>query len=217
MFSKEKLSLVLAEFMGTAMLTSIVLVVSNMFGLGTAGWYISVSAGVALALIVGVFGHVSGAHVNPAVTLGLWTLKKIETTTAIVYVCAQMLGGATALLFYNYATGESLAVSGSSSFAWPVFVSEMVGAALFGMGIASVVQQKMEGYQAAFTIGMSLTLGALVASLGSAGFLNPAVALGNGAWDRTLVIAPLIGMVVGMNVYMALIAPAPVRVTKKKK
>lgn len=217
MFSKEKLSLVLSEFMGTAMLTSVVLVVSNLFGLGTAGWYTALSAGVALSVIVGVFGHISGAHVNPAVTLGLWTLKKIETTNAIVYVAAQLLGGATALLFYNYATGETLPVSGSSTFVWPVFVSEMVGAAIFGMGIASVVLQKMEGYQAAFTIGMSLTVGALIASLGSAGFLNPAVALGNNAWDRTLVIAPLIGMVVGMNVYMALMAPAPAKVSRKKK
>jgi len=217
MLSREKLRLLLAEFFGTALLASVVLVTSNMFGLGTAAWYTALSAGVALSVIVGVFGHISGAHVNPAVTLGLWTLKKIETTNAVVYITAQLLGGATALLFYNYATGETLAVSGSSTFAWSVFVSEMVGAALFGMGIASVVSQKMQGYQAAFTIGMSLTLGALVASLGSAGFLNPAVALGNNAWDRTLVLAPLVGMVVGMNVYMALLAPAPVRVVKKKK
>ncbi len=217
MFSKEKLSLVLSEFMGTAMLTSVVLVVSNLFGLGTAGWYTALSAGVALSVIVGVFGHISGAHVNPAVTLGLWTLKKIETTNAIVYIAAQLLGGATALLFYNYATGETLPVSGSSTFVWSVFVSEMVGAAIFGMGIASVVLQKMEGYQAAFTIGMSLTVGALIASLGSAGFLNPAVALGNNAWDRTLVLAPLVGMVVGMNVYMALMAPTPAKVSRKKK
>jgi len=217
MLSREKLRLLLAEFFGTALLASVVLVTSNMFGLGTAAWYTALSAGVALSVIVGVFGHISGAHVNPAVTLGLWTLKKIETTNAVVYITAQLLGGATALLFYNYATGETLAVSGSSTFAWSVFVSEMVGAALFGMGIASVVSQKMQGYQAAFTIGMSLTLGALVASLGSAGFLNPAVALGNNAWDLTLVLAPLVGMVVGMNVYMALLAPAPVRVVKKKK
>ena len=216
MFSKEKLSVVLAEFLGTAMLASIVLVASNMFGLGTAAWYTALSAGVALSLIVSVFGSVSGAHVNPAVTLGLWTLKKIETMDAVVYIASQMLGGATALLFYNYATGESLAASGSGSFAWPAFVAELVGTALFGMGIASVVFQKLEGYHAAITIGMSLTLGALVASLGSAGFLNPAVALGNNAWDRTLIFAPLIGMVVGMNVYMALIAPKPVAKKKKK-
>lgn len=215
MFSKHKLSLVLAEFMGTAMLASAVLVVSNLFALGTAAWYGALTAGVALSLIVSVFGHVSGAHVNPAVTIGLWTLKKIETTTAIVYVAAQMLGGASALLFFNYASGESLAAVGSSSFSWVIFWVETVGAALFGMGIASVISQKIEGYQAAITIGMSLTFGSLIASTASAGFLNPAVALANNSWDRTLALAPVLGMVIGMNIYVALIAP--VQSTKKTK
>jgi glycerol uptake facilitator-like aquaporin len=162
MLSKQKLSLVLAEFMGTAMLASAVLVVGNMFSLGTAAWYGALTAGVALSLIVGIFGHVSGAHVNPAVTIGLWTLKKIETTNAIVYIAAQILGGASALLFFNYASGTNLASAGSSTFTWSVFWVEAVGAALFGMGIASVVAQKLEGYHAAFTIGMSLTLGSSV-------------------------------------------------------
>ncbi len=215
MFSKEKLSMVVAEFLGTALLAGTVLVTSNMFGLGTAAWYTAISAGAALMLITGVIGHVSGAHVNPAVTLGLWTLKKIETTNAVVYIAAQMLGGATALLFYNYATGDTLAATGSAPFAWNVFWVEAVGAAVFGMGIAAVMVHKLEGQWGAFVTGMSLAAGALLASLASAGFLNPAVALGNNAWNRTLAIAPLIGMVVGMNVYMALLAPAPAK--KKRK
>lgn len=215
MLTKEKLSMVVAEFLGTALLAGTVLVTSNMFGLGTAAWYTAISAGVALMLITGVIGHVSGAHVNPAVTLGLWTLKKIETMDAVVYIAAQMLGGATALLFYNYATGDTLAVAGSAQFAWNVFWVEAVGAAVFGMGIVAVMVQKLEGQWGAFVTGMSLAAGALLASLASAGFLNPAVALGNNAWNRTLAIAPLIGMVVGMNVYMALLAPAPAK--KKRK
>lgn len=216
MFNKQKLSLVLAEFMGTAMLASAVLVVSNLFALGTAAWYGAITAGVALSLIVSVFGYVSGAHVNPAVTIGLWTLKKIETTNAIVYIAAQMLGGASALLFFNYASGTNLAAVGSNTFTWSVFWVEAVGAALFGMGIASVVSQKLDGYHAAFTIGLSLTFGSLVASTASAGFLNPAVALANNSWDRTLALAPVLGMVVGMNVYMALIAPVQTKKNTKK-
>lgn len=216
MFSKEKLSMVVAEFVGTALLASVVLVAGHMFGLGTAAWYVSLSAGVALTLIVAVFGHVSGAHVNPAVTIGLWTLKRIPTTNAVVYIAAQLLGGAAALSFYNYATGDTLVNSGSSTFVWQVFVAELVGTALFGMGIAAAALQKLEGYYAAFTIGTSLALGALVASTASAGFLNPAVALANNAWDKTLVVAPIVGMVIGMNVYAALLAPAAVSTKRKK-
>jgi glycerol uptake facilitator-like aquaporin len=207
MFSKEKLSVLVAEFLGTAMLASVVLMVGHLFGGGTAAWYTALSAGVTLALLVGVFGHVSGAHVNPAVTIGLWSLKKIAMMDAAVYVAAQLLGGAAALLFYNYATGDSLPNVGGAEFVWSVFWVEVVGAALFGMGIASVVTQKLEGYYAAVTIGMSLTVGALVASVASAGFLNPAVALGYNSWNVTLVAAPIIGMVVGMQVYATLLAP----------
>ncbi len=213
MFNKEKLSLVGAEFVGTAMLAMAVLVTSHMFGSGTAAWYVSLSAGATLALIVAKLGHVSGAHVNPAVTIGMWTLKKIGTTNAVVYITAQMLGGAVALLAYNYFTNETLPAIGASTFDWRPFWAEAAGAAVFGSGIVAAVTQKLEGFYGAFTIGASLTAGALLASTASAGFLNPAVALGNNAWDRTFAIAPIVGMVVGMNVYMWLFAP----VTKKKK
>jgi len=224
MLSKEKMGMIVAEFIGTALLTSIVLVVANMFGTGTATWYVALSAGVTLAVIVGMFGRVSGAHVNPAVTIGLWSQKQVETTNAIVYVATQLLGGAVALSFYNYMTGGEVLAAGSSTFIWSVFWAELVGAAVFGMGIAAAVSQKLEGYFAAFTIGMSLTMGALIASvatagstIASSGFLNPAVALGNNAWDKTLVIAPIMGMVIGMFVYMAYLAPATAPVAKKRK
>jgi len=208
MLSKEKMGMIVAEFIGTALLTSIVLVVSNMFGGGTAAWYTALSAGVTLSIIVGMIGRVSGAHVNPAVTIGLWTQKKVETTNAVVYVATQLLGGLVALSLYNYLTGGDLANGGSGTFIWSVFWAEVIGAAVFGMGIAAAVSQKLEGYYAAFTIGLSLTLGALIASVASAGFLNPAVALGNNSWDRTLAIAPIVGMIIGMHVYMAFLAPA---------
>ncbi len=213
MFNKEKLSVVAAEFVGTAMLAMAVLVVSHLFGSGTAAWYISLSAGAALALIVVKLGHISGAHVNPAVTIGMWTLKKISTTNAIVYIAAQLLGGAIALMVYNYLTNDTLPMIGASTFEWRIFWAEVAGAAVFGSGIVAAVSQKLEGFNAAFTIGASLTAGALLASVASAGFLNPAVALGNNAWDRTLVIAPIVGMILGMNIYMWLFAP----VQKKKK
>jgi len=208
MLSKEKMAMIFAEFFGTALLASVVLVALDLFGGGTAAWYTALTAGVALSLIVALFGRVSGAHVNPAVTIGLWTQKKIETTNAIVYIAAQLLGGLAALSFFNYVTGVNLASVDPGAFEWSVFWAEAVGAGIFGMGIVAAITQKLEGYYAAFTIGLSLTFGALVASLGSAGFLNPAVALGNNAWSGTLVAAPIVGMVVGMYLYMMFIAPA---------
>ncbi len=213
MLTKQKLRAPMAEFIGTFMLASAVLVVSNMFGAGTSAWYIALSAGAALALIVTKIGHVSGAHVNPAVTVSLWTIKKITTIDAVIYIACQLLGGAVALLFFNYATNDTLASAGVASFEWRVFWVEAAGAAVFGSGIAAAISQKLEGAYAAITIGASLSAGALLASLASAGFLNPAVAIGNNALSTTLVLAPIAGMVVGMNAYMFFFAP----VIKKKK
>ncbi len=208
MLSKEKVGEFAAEFIGTALLVSVFLAVGNTFGSGTASWYVAISAGVALSLIVGLFGRTSGAQVNPAVTIALWTQKKIETSNAVVYIVSQLLGGAVALSFYNYMTGGDLANAGSAVFHWNIFWAEAVGSAIYGMGVASVITQKLEGYYAAFVTGLSLTMGALVASVASAGFLNPAVALGNNAWDRTLVVAPIVGMTVGMYIYMTYVATA---------
>lgn len=201
LFSNEKIRMISAEFIGTALLSFVVLVLGHMFGLGTAAWYISLTAGITLALIVAVFGQFSGAHVNPAITVGLWTLKKIDTATAIVYISIQMLAGAVALLLYNYLVSEKVEMTGAAVFSGRVFVAEMLGAAIFGMGVAAMVVRKVEGAYASFVIGASLTLGALVASVAAPGFLNPAVALANNAWDKTVATAPIVGIVIGMNLY----------------
>lgn len=198
---QEKLQIVAAEFFGTAMLALSVLIVSNLFGAGTGPWYTAFTAGASLILLVGFFGRISGTHVNPAVTIGLWTLQKVDNVNAILYISAQFLGGASALTFYNFVTSNRIVSSGASSLEWPVFVAEAVGAAILGMGILAAVSQKLEGFYQAFVIGGSLTAGALIASLASGGFINPAVALGNNVWDKTIVIAPIIGVVLGMNIY----------------
>jgi glycerol uptake facilitator-like aquaporin len=216
MFQGKKLNVLLAELIGTFMLASAVLIVGHMFSTGTAAWYISLTAGVTLALIVTKIGHVSGAHVNPAVTIGLWTQKRITAINAIVYIAAQILGGLLALSFYNYAKHTTLPAIGADTFLWRTFWLEAAGAAIFGGGIMAALTKKLEGAYAAFTIGLSLTAGALFASTAAPGFLNPAVALSFNALDKTTLVAPIVGMVVGMQVYSSLFAPIE-KSTKKKK
>lgn len=204
MFTKEKVQMMMAEFFGTALLSLVVLKLSHMFGLGTAAWYTSLTAGLTLALVVAVFGQFSGAHVNPAITIGLWTLKKIDSATAIIFVSMQMLAGASSLLLYNYLTGTRLAMAGSPEFSGRVFIAEALGAAIFGMGVALAATRTVSETAVSFIVGTSLALGAMVASIAAPGYLNPAVAVANNAWDRTVALAPVIGVVLGMNVYFYL-------------
>jgi glycerol uptake facilitator-like aquaporin len=223
MQQRQKIGTLVAEFFGTAILAMAILGAARYFNF-TAPWYVGLAAGVTLAALVGVIGKVSGAHVNPAITLGLWTLRQIPGTTALAYMAVQLLGGLTAFAFVEYVSNTEIVYSGTSTIDYRIFIAEMVGTAVFAMGVASVVLQKIEGMQAAFTIGASLFIGVLIAAIVAPAYLNPAVALANNAFDRTTVIAPLIGSVLGMNIYSFFLAPVeglklenhPTKKSKKK-
>jgi aquaporin Z len=62
----------------------------------------------AIAIFKSPFGRLSGAHINPAVTLTFWRLGKIETRDAIFYALFQFIGAASGVLFSWLALGDSL-------------------------------------------------------------------------------------------------------------
>ena len=207
MTQRTKLGVLVAEFMGTAILTSAVLAEANSNVIVNRNWFVAATAGITLGLVVLTIGKLSGAHVNPAVTIGQWTLKKIETTTAIVYIAAQLLGAAVALRLFQFFQNDVLQNT-AGTFEWRIFVAEAVGTLVFTFGVAAAVTQKYVGLKAAVTVGGSLTLGAIIAATASNGILNPAVALGLNSWSWTYAVAPVLGAVVGMNLYDLFIAPA---------
>ncbi len=207
MFSRENIGRIVAEFVGTFILASVAIGAAGYFKF-TAPWYVSIAVGLTLAMLVTTIGKVSGAHVNPGVTIGLWTLRKISSTYAVAYIAAQLLGGIISFAFVEYVTNTDILAKGLGTLDGRVFVAEMIGAAVFGFGIAAVILQKLEGYYAAFGIGASLTVGILVASIAGPGYINPAVALANNTWDKTIIFAPIFGIVLGMNLYSLMLAPA---------
>lgn len=202
MFSRKKVAMIVAEIMGVIVLTT---AVYSMVARTSFPLFAGLAAGTTLAVLIHTVGAVSGAHVNPAVTLGLWSIKRIKTLQAIIYIAAQMLGGYLAWQLINYFLGSDIQ-SIAGKFDWKVLIAEAVGALVFGFGIASAVYQKYEGGKLAFTIGASLTIGILVASLASNGVLNPAVALGLQSMNWAYAVGPLVGSIVGMNLYALLFA-----------
>ncbi len=211
MFGRKKVAAIVAEFLGTFSLACAVLIMTKQINLT---FFSAIVAGVTLGLMVLVIGSVSGSHINPAVTLGLWTLRKVETTTAIVYILAQMLGGAVAWRFSEYMLNTDLPSIANTAFDARVLVAEIVGTLVFTFGVASAVFQGYKGLRQAVTIGSSLTVGILIASLGSNGVLNPAVALGIQSWNISYVVGPILGAIIGMNLYAQLFAPTLSLVTK---
>ncbi len=205
MFGRRKVAMIVAEFFGAATLTMTVLAVSKS-NLGFA-LFVAAAVGFAMYMLVQTLGSVSGAHANPAVTLGLWTIRKISTTQAVVYVAIQLLGAFVAGRLFVYLINQPLENIAGKSFDWRVMSAEILGAFIFTFGIAAAVYQKYEGTRLAATIGGSLFLGIVLASVASNGFVNPAVALGAQSASRAYIFGPLVGGVLGMNVYAAFFGP----------
>lgn len=57
---------------------------------------IALAHGLILAIMVSTFGAISGGHFNPAVTIGLWVAKKVNVSTVLLYIVAQLIGAAFA-------------------------------------------------------------------------------------------------------------------------
>lgn len=205
MVTRRKIAMIMAEFLGTALLTIAVLAVSK----STIGipYFVAIAAGLVVATMTLAFGSVSGAHLNPLVTIGLWSVRRIKTLPAIVYVAAQLLGGIAAYYLFTYFVGQTW--SNTGHFESKVLVAEAVGAFVFSLAWAAAVYNKLQGGAAAAVVGMGLLLGVLVSSAGAGGIVNPAVALGVRSWVwGTYVLGPVLGGVIGFNLYGLLFAPA---------
>lgn len=163
-----------------------------------------VLAGLALLALVYWFGPLSGAHFNPAITLGMLSVKKISAKEAIPFIVAQMLGGGAALLVGNIFGMHVL--GGGAELSLQLILAEAMGAGVLAIGVASVVFEKVKTEMSGIVIGGSLTLGVVFASLmGSAGILNPAVAAALNSLSLVYVLSPILGAVVAFQLYKYLV------------
>jgi len=202
---RSRIAMLAAEFLGTAVLATVAINVSrSQIGIG---YFVAIAVGATMALLVMAVGATSGGHFNPAVTIGLWTLRKIQTIQAIAYLAVQMAGGLAAWQLAQYFVGDDLRSIAGNAFDWKILVAEAVGMFVFAFAIAAAVYQKYEGGRAAALIGGGLFMGVIVASLASNAVINPAIALANQSWSRAYIFGPIIGSVIGMNLYVLLFAP----------
>lgn len=206
LLNRQKLAPLIAELIGTFVLTYVVLAVTkSQIGLP---YFVSIIVGVTLALMVLVIGGTSGSHINPAVTVGLWSVKKIGSYKAIFYIVSQLIGAVLAWKLFIYLSNDAVPVAqiGSKTFTWRIFIAEFAGTALFTFGVASAIYQGLKGGALATAVGGSLTLGILLATVASNGVLNPAVALGIQSWSYEYFVAPFFGGLIGVNLYSLVFA-----------
>ncbi len=164
-----------------------------------------VLAGLTLGLFAYSTGHISGAHLNPAVTFGAWVIGKIKYPDAISYWVAQFIGAGLAMWLVNSVVGTLPQLNATNTLT--IGLAEALGALFFGFGIASAVYGKTPADATGLVVGGSLLFGILVASgMGSLGVINPAVALAIGAFNLMYILGPIVGVTAGMSIYKYLMA-----------
>lgn len=197
MFGQKTFARFLAEFLGTGLLT---LALYTIIARTTFPLFTGAAVGLTVALLIMIFGQVSGGHFNPAVTVAQWTRGHINTIDSIINIASQFLGAVAAWYLIQYFLGQDI-TSIAGKFSWNIFTAEAIGAGVFTFGIGAAVYSKVEASKFAAAIGLSLFLGVLVASLASNAVLNPAVALGIQSWNWAYAAAPIVGGIIGINLF----------------
>jgi len=185
----------LAEALGTGLLALVV-------GLSLAGGGItafSLSTAALASLAVGLFvyaiGGISGAHLNPAVTLGVLSVGKISRLDAIVYIVSQVIGAVVALIILqNLNLAPQLGAENTTLAAF----AEFLGTFTLTFAVATVVFGKISAGATGLVIGGALFLGiAFSVLLGANGVLNPAVAFVIGSFNLMYFFGQILGGVLG--------------------
>ncbi len=184
-----------AEYLGTFILTTVVIAsIAGDFSVSTA-----VLASLTLLIFVYTIGNISGCHLNPAVTLGIFSLKKIQAKQALAYLMVQLLGGASAFYLTRLLDISTRTTFSSDNSA---LMGEFLGMMVFAFGISAIAHRAVDDDMNGVLIGGSLLIGLAIASLFGAGaFLNPAVMLGLGVSSAIYVMVDLLGAVVGFQLY----------------
>jgi len=166
----------IAEFIGTFFLVLTI----GCTGVGAgAGVIAPLAIGAALMVMVFAGGHISGAHYNPAVTLGVLIRGKVNGTDVVPYMVAQLTGAMMAALAVKFLRA-GVAVTPITPHVGPALLAEF----LFTFALVYVVLNAAtaEGTSGnsfyGLAIGMTVMTGAFAVGDISGGAFNPAVALG---------------------------------------
>jgi aquaporin NIP len=173
-----------AEFFGTFCLvfTGTGAIVINDFSNGAIGHVgIALTFGLIVMTMVYSLGDISGAHLNPAVTLGFWLAGRFPVGRVAPYIAAQFGGGivASGFLFWMFPDHETLGATLPAISASGTLVFELLLTLILMMTILSVTTgAKEEGVTAALAVGGVVALEAMFAGPVTGASMNPARSLG---------------------------------------
>ncbi|MDR7016071.1 aquaporin Z [Acinetobacter sp. 3657] len=217
----------LAEFLGTFWLvfggcgSAVLAAAYPELGIGFMG--VALAFGLTVLTGAYAFGHISGGHFNPAVSVGLWVGGRFEAKELAPYVISQVIGATiAALVLYIIVQGQA-GFAGTGGFAsngfgdlspnkfslGSAFIIEVVLTAFFIIIIMGATDRRAPAGFAPIAIGLALTLIHLISIPVTNTSVNPARSTGVAFFAETAAlsqlwlfwVAPIIGAVIGAVIY----------------
>ncbi|WP_290597971.1 MULTISPECIES: MIP/aquaporin family protein [unclassified Archaeoglobus] len=194
--------------------------------LGGLGDWLAIGLAFALAIsaVIYSFGRLSGAHINPAVTIALWSIGKFPSKDVVPYIVAQLIGASLGSLLFLACVGPAAATVGGLGATAPfpgisygqAILAEAIGTFLLMLVIMGVaVDERAPPGFAGLVIG--LTVGGIIITIGNitGSSLNPARTFGPYLGDSLMginlwqyfpiyIIGPIVGAVVAAWLYRSL-------------
>ena len=216
----------LAELIGTFWLvlggcgSAVLAAAFPQLGIGFAG--VALAFGLTVLTMAFAIGHISGCHLNPAVTVGLWAGGRFPAVQVVPYIVMQVIGAIiAAAVLYGIASGQAgwqpggFASNGFGDLSpgkysmMAVLLCEVVMTAMFLFVIMGATDSRAPAGFAPIAIGLCLTLIHLISIPVSNTSVNPARSTGVALFAQTgalsqlwlFWLAPLIGGVIGGVVY----------------
>jgi len=217
---------VIAEFIGTFWLvlggcgSAVLAAAYPELGIGFVG--VSIAFGLTVVTMAYAIGHISGCHLNPAVSIGLWMGGRFDKKELLPYMAAQVLGGiAGAGILYIIASGKAgFEIGGFASNGYgdhspggysltAALVTETIMTFMFLMIILGATHSKAPKGFAGLTIGLGLTLIHLISIPVTNTSVNPARSISQALFAQgwaieqlwLFIVAPVVGAILAGIVY----------------
>lgn len=183
---------------------------ANAVGSGTGTLGVALSFGLAVIAMAYCIGNISGCHINPAITLGVWMNGKMETKDAFMYILFQIVGAIIGAIILSLLVGtgghNGPTMTGANSFdvgeTAQAFIAEAVFTFIFVLVVlGSTDEKKGAGNMAGIAIGLTLALIHIVCipitgtSVNPARSIGPALIEGGQALSQLwlFIVAPMVG------------------------
>ncbi|XP_022756302.1 probable aquaporin NIP7-1 [Durio zibethinus] len=204
---------ILAEMLGTFILMFCIcgiIASTKLTGGGAALLEYAITAGLTIIVLIFSIGSISGAHVNPAVTIAVAAFGYFPWSRVPLYLLAQILGSVLATFMgeFIYGIKSDVMVTRPGQGCQAAFWVELIANFIIVFVVAAVTQQSQSvDPLSGLVIGMAIGLAVLITGPISGGSLNPARSLGPAIVSRNFeriwiyLTAPVIGAVTGALMY----------------